>query len=149
MVVLHNLRRVVVGDGLDEVAQLGAGFGLQLEDLLQATRGDEGSARGNVVEQDLGKLVDHVLEHVLGRVVQQRLERGQVDALLDDGLERALGLGLEVLRARLVQVDREQLGQRIGVGECLGVVGRVPAVGLGLGLGLGLGSGLGLGLGLA
>ena len=44
------------------------------------------------MRQHLGKLVDHVLEHVLGRVVQQRLERGQVDALLDDGLERALGL---------------------------------------------------------
>ena len=70
---MHNLRGVVVGDGLDEVAQLAAGLGLQLEDLLQATRGDEGSARGDIVGKHLGKLVDNVLEDVLGRVVQQGL----------------------------------------------------------------------------
>jgi len=46
---------------------------------------------------------------------------------LNDRLERALGLGLEVLGRRLVEVDSQQLWQRVGVGERLRVVGRVAA----------------------
>ena len=55
------------------------------EDVAELEAASLGERAGlDVVRQHLGKLVDNVLEDVLGRVVQQGLEGGQVDALLDD-----------------------------------------------------------------
>lgn len=70
-------------------------------------------------------LVDDVLEDVAGRVGEEGLERLEVDALLQDRLERALRLGLEVIRRVRAEVDRQQPAQHIEDGACFGVIGAV------------------------
>mmetsp|Transcript_28389 Transcript_28389/g.77737 ORF Transcript_28389/g.77737 Transcript_28389/m.77737 type:complete len:503 (+) Transcript_28389:472-1980(+) len=126
-VVVHNLLGVDLGDGAHKVAQLGAGLWLQLEHFLQPPRHHKRATRGDIMRKHLGKLLHDIGEDGLRRVVEEWLERRQVDALLDDRFERALRLGLEVLRGCLVQIDSEQLWQRVGIGEGFGVVGRVAA----------------------
>mmetsp|Transcript_24156 Transcript_24156/g.61786 ORF Transcript_24156/g.61786 Transcript_24156/m.61786 type:complete len:418 (+) Transcript_24156:414-1667(+) len=126
-VVIDDLFGVAVGDGTDHVLELRTIVGLELEDLLERTRHDERAARRHVVRQHLCKLVDDVLQDLVRGVVQQRLERRQVDALLDDGLEGTLGLRLEVVGRCLVQVHGEQLRQRVCVRERLCVIGRVAS----------------------
>mmetsp|Transcript_5005 Transcript_5005/g.16545 ORF Transcript_5005/g.16545 Transcript_5005/m.16545 type:complete len:215 (+) Transcript_5005:587-1231(+) len=96
-IVINNLLGVDLRDGADEVAELGARLGLQFENLLQAARHHEGAAGGDIVRKDLGKLLHHVSQDGLRCVVQKRLECRQMDALLDDRLECAFGLGFEVL----------------------------------------------------
>ena len=72
-------------------------------------------------------LMDDVLEYVAGGVGEERLEGLEVDALLQDRLERPLRLGLEVLRRVGAQVHRQQPAQDVEDGGGLGVVGAVPA----------------------
>ena len=66
--------------------------------LLETTTLDEGSACLHIVRKDLGELRQDVFLNFLGGFLEEGLEGGEVSALLDDGLEGTLGLGLEVFR---------------------------------------------------
>ena len=58
-------------------------------------------------------------------LLQGLVQRGEVRELLDDELERARALRLEILRRRLQRTHRHQLGQHPRVRHRLGVVGGV------------------------
>mmetsp|Transcript_6500 Transcript_6500/g.7312 ORF Transcript_6500/g.7312 Transcript_6500/m.7312 type:complete len:439 (+) Transcript_6500:322-1638(+) len=126
-VVLDNLGRVAVVDGLDVLSELGSRFRLNLLQCCEPTVRHKLALRANVRRQDLRELPAHVLQNVLRRlVVQQRLQGRQVHALLDDALQGALRLRLQIVRALTVQIDVEQLWQDVAVCNGLGVVRAVP-----------------------
>mmetsp|Transcript_23810 Transcript_23810/g.64856 ORF Transcript_23810/g.64856 Transcript_23810/m.64856 type:complete len:372 (+) Transcript_23810:86-1201(+) len=125
-VVVHNLLWVQHVDLVDVVMELGADLALHLLDLLKATRLHEGASSVQVIRQDLGKLLHDVLQDV-GWCLQKRLQRRQVGALLDDALQRPLGLCLQVFAGVLVQVDCQEAAQNICFGQCPRVIWRVAA----------------------
>ena len=81
----------------------------------------------DVMRQQLRELAQYVLLHLDRRVAQQRLQRLQVRALGQDRLERALGLGLQVLRGLLVHHAGQQVAQHVSLGQRAGVVRGVSA----------------------
>jgi len=62
-----------------------------------------------------------VLERLLGCLRQERLEGGEVDALLQDVLQGARGLLLDLVVAVAVD-NRQERRENVGVGDVLGVL---------------------------
>mmetsp|Transcript_2173 Transcript_2173/g.5521 ORF Transcript_2173/g.5521 Transcript_2173/m.5521 type:complete len:305 (+) Transcript_2173:176-1090(+) len=126
-VVLDDLLGVHAVDDLHRLLELGARRLGHLLHRRQAAAVHKRGAPAGVVGQHLAHLLQHHLHHALGqRPLHQRVQRGQVRELGDDGLERAPALGLEVLAGRRVRLQRHQRRQHARVRHRLGVVGRVP-----------------------
>ena len=91
-------------DVLDALVELALGLALDALDLLEGAALDELLLGLRVVGEGDSELGADVLEDLFGGVLEQRVERGQVAALADDGLERAFAAGLRLWLLPLVEV---------------------------------------------
>ena len=91
-------------DVLDALIELALGLALDALDLLEGAALDELLLGLRVVGEGDCELGADVLEDLFGGVLEQRVKRGQVAALADDGLERAFAAGLRLWLLPLVEV---------------------------------------------
>lgn len=96
-VVIDDIGWVLAVDLVDVLAELAAGLGLDLLDLLETTALHEGALRFEVGRKDFGELSADVGENVVGSQLQEGLKRGQVSAHLDNVLKGLFGLILKIL----------------------------------------------------
>jgi hypothetical protein len=116
-------------DGVDVLAELAAGCGVDLLNALETSTLDESLLGLGVLGKNLGELGGNVGKNVVRSADQEGFKRGEVSAHLDDVLQGLLGLVLKIGGALsfLHHVDGEETGRDISLGEVLGVVGRVTA----------------------
>ena len=111
-------------DLLNVLAELGASWGIDSLDLLEATTLDECSLGLQVLWENLGELGAHIGEDVVWSQLEEWLEGWNVGAHLDDVLEGLLGLVLEVGGglSLLHHVHGQEMGWHISLSQELGVV---------------------------
>jgi len=128
-VVLHHLLGEVRVDGVDVLAELGAGGGVDLLNALETSTLDESFLGLGVLGKNLGELGGNISQDVVRGEDQEGFKRGKVSAHLDDVLQGLLRLVLQVGGALsfLHHVDGEETGGHISLSEVLSVVGRVTA----------------------
>jgi hypothetical protein len=126
-VVVDDVGGVVRVDLINVLAELGAGFGLDLLDLLETTGLDESALSFELGGEDLGELSANVGQDVVGGQLEEGFKGGDVSAHLDDVLECLLGFVLEVLGGVLEHVDGEETGGDVSLSEEFAVLGGVSS----------------------
>ena len=96
-VVVDNVWGIVRINLVDVLAKLAAGLSLDLLDLLEATRLDEGALSLELSGENLSELGADVSKNIVRGELQEGLKSGDMGAHLDNVLQSLLGLVLEVL----------------------------------------------------
>jgi len=112
-------------DLIDVLTELAAGLSLDLLDLLEATRLNEGTLSLKLGREHLSELGADVGEDVVGGKLEEGLKSGHVGAHLDDVLKSLLGLILKVLGGILEHVNSEETSGDISLSQELAVFGGV------------------------
>jgi hypothetical protein len=126
-VVVDDIGWVVCVDLVNVFSEFGAGASFNFLDLGEPTALHEGLLGFEVLGKHLRELATDELQDVVGGQLEERLQRGQVGAHLDDVLQGFLCLLLQIARTLREHVDSQESGGYISFSEELGMIGGVSS----------------------